>query len=149
MKILPDERSHSAVAFLDAAVGYYRSLSPSTRRAPTARPNASARRSRPLLVNAIFLVNAEDLTDVGVIEASRRLRFADQACLYLFLVECFAREELQRNGPAELGVLGLVNDTHAALTELFGDLVLQYGPTDHDEGIVTLRSHWKGWHDGF
>ncbi len=42
------------------------------------------------------------------------------------------------NGSAELGVFSLIDDTHAALTELFGDAIVQYGPTDHDEGIVTL-----------
>ena len=82
-------------------------------------------------------MDAEDLADVGVIEGGSGLRFAQQAGFDLFLVECFAREKLQRNGSAELGVLRLVDDTHAALAELLGELVMQYGPTDHDEGIVA------------
>ncbi len=43
-QILPDERSHSAVAFLDAAVGYYRSLGVPIRRLLT--DNGSCYRSR-------------------------------------------------------------------------------------------------------
>ncbi len=43
-QILPDERGHSAVAFLDAAVGYYRSLGVRIRRLLT--DNGSCYRSR-------------------------------------------------------------------------------------------------------
>ena len=33
----------------------------------------------------------------------------------------------------EFGVLGLVDDTHAAFAELFGDFVVQDGLADHGE----------------
>ncbi len=66
------------------------------------------------------------------------MRLTNQSGFDLFLVERFARQELERNGSSELGVLRLIDDTHAALTEFFGYAVVQYGPTDHDEEIVTL-----------
>ncbi len=58
------------------------------------------------------------------------LRFADEPLLDLFVVAPFGREELQRDRAAELGVLRLVDDTHAATTELRGDLVMGNGLPD-------------------
>ena len=49
-------------------------------------------------------------------------------------------EKLQRNSSAELSILRLVDDTLSALAELLDDLVLQYGPTDHDSRIVALMN---------
>jgi len=42
------------------------------------------------------------------------------------------REELQGNGALELGVFGLVDDTHATAAELLDDPVMRNGLADHD-----------------
>ena len=41
------------------------------------------------------------------------------------IVEKMRRKKLQRDGALQLGVLGLVNDTHPALTELLGNVVVR------------------------
>ena len=54
-------------------------------------------------------------------------------------------QELQRNGPFELGVLGFINDAHAAFAELFEDFVVGYGFADQFSTLelpsysITLR----------
>jgi len=46
------------------------------------------------------------------------------------------RQELERNETAELGVLGLVNDAHAAAAELVDDVVARNGLADHWRQIL-------------
>ncbi len=63
-------------------------------------------------------------------------------------------KELQRDRPLQLRVLGLVNDTHPALAELFGDAVVADGRADHDApilsqtGLLVITSrrvgNWRG-----
>ncbi len=40
--------------------------------------------------------------------------------------------------------LRIVDDAHAALAELLDDLVVRYGPTDHDRRILALSARSKG-----
>jgi hypothetical protein len=48
-------------------------------------------------------------------------------------------EELKRDGALQLGVLGLIDDTHAAFAELLDDLVARGGRANHhNTGIVAL-----------
>ena len=42
------------------------------------------------------------------------------------------------DGTFQLQVLGLANDTHAALTELLSDLVVRDGLIDHNGPILPL-----------
>ena len=49
----------------------------------------------------------------------------------LAVLGIFLRQELQSHEAAKLGVLGFVNDTHAAATELFDDAIVRYGFADH------------------
>jgi len=74
---------------------------------------------------AVFLVDAVDTADVGMIETGRGLRFPDQTRLGLGVVQCVRREEFQRDRAAELRVLGLVDDSHPAFAELLGDFVVR------------------------
>ncbi len=63
----------------------------------------------------------------------------------LVIAQKVRREEFQRDGAVELGVLGLIDDTHPAFAELGGDLVVRNGLADHRAGkdgqfeIVALR----------
>ena len=48
-------------------------------------------------------------------------------------------KELERDGAFEVGVLGLVDHTHATLAELLDDLVVADAGADvQDRGIVSL-----------
>ena len=57
--------------------------------------------------------------------------------MFLVLYDVGA-EELQSDGPFELRVFSLVDDTHAALAELFEDLVVTNDGTDHVAETVPL-----------
>ena len=72
-----------------------------------------------------------DVADVGVIEGSRRFRFSPEPRLYFLVTEQVSCQEFQSYRTLEVRVLGLVNDTHAALAELPGDLVVRDGSVDH------------------
>src|SRR5688572_33469291 len=62
---------------------------------------------------AVLFVDFEDSTDVVVVKGSSGLGFAEEA------IAVIGRQELECNGPAEFGVFGPVDNTHAALAELF------------------------------
>jgi hypothetical protein len=64
-----------------------------------------------------------DLTDVGMVDAGGRARFAPQPFTPR-LVTGQRRQRLQRDGAPEALVARLVDDAHAALAELAGDRVL-------------------------
>ena len=55
-----------------------------------------------------------------------------------FVVEYFRGEELQSDGAVQVGVLGLVDDIHPALTQLLGDAVVRNGLADHVGPILPL-----------
>ena len=86
-------------------------------------------------------VDAADRTDVGAIERGRRLRLSDQAGLNLLVVDSLRREELERDGAAELCVFGPVDDTHAVFAELFGHLVMADGLADQDRPILAPNGY--------
>src|ERR1700736_6660228 len=56
----------------------------------------------------------------------------------------FARQEFQSNCTMEPRVLGLVNDTHTAATELFYDTVMRDGLPNKRAGIGHL-AQMLGW----
>ena len=66
-----------------------------------------------------------------MVERRGRTRFAPETLQYLWVSGNIIREELERNKPAELGVLGLVNDAHTAATELFDNAVARNSLPDH------------------
>ena len=59
-----------------------------------------------------------------MVERGSRLRFMDEAGLLVFRPQRLGREEFQRNGAAELRILRPVDDPHAALAELFKNLIM-------------------------
>jgi hypothetical protein len=60
-------------------------------------------------------------------------RFALKPLQGLPVLGEFFRQELQGHAALELGVRGLVHDTHASAPELFEDMVVRNGLADHRE----------------
>ena len=60
-----------------------------------------------------------------------RRGFASEPFQRLVVFRKFLRQELQRNEAAQLGVLGLIDHTHAAATELLNDAIVRDGLADH------------------
>ena len=79
-----------------------------------------------------------------MIQACGCLGLSDEACLVLGVFDRVRGQELQRNGPFQLRVLGLVDDTHAAPADFGEDLVVADSGVDHDIQIVALRDNWRG-----
>ena len=71
------------------------------------------------------LVDLVDGTDIGVIQRRRCLCLANEPCLDLLLAEQMRRQKLQRDAAAELRVLGLVDNAHAAFADLLDDPVMR------------------------
>ena len=81
---------------------------------------------------AILLANVVDGADVGMIESRRRLGFAlkaGRACASRAIIG----EKFEGDETMEAGVLGLVDDAHAAAAELLDDAVVRDGLADHAE----------------
>ena len=87
----------------------------------------------------LVLVDLVDRADPGVIERRGRPRLALEALERAGLLGHLHGQELERHVAAELGVLGLVHDAHAAAAELRGDPVVGDGLADH--GCISRRHH--------
>jgi hypothetical protein len=55
----------------------------------------------------------------------------------LLVTESLVLQELECCVSAEVQVLGLIDNTHPAFTELLGDLVVADGLADHDTPILA------------
>src|SRR6185312_10286551 len=73
---------------------------------------------------AFMLVNLVNRADVGVVQRGGRPCFPAEAFEGLRIFRKLIREEFQGHITAKLNVLGLVDDTHSAATELFYDAVM-------------------------
>ena len=80
---------------------------------------------------AVVLVNLVDGADVGVIEGGDGASLVDEARLVLLVLQRVGPEEFQGDRTPQPGVLGLVNHTHAAFAQLFGDSVVGDDSADH------------------
>ncbi len=66
-----------------------------------------------------------------MVEGAGGARFPPEALQGLLVFSQLFGEELQGDGPAQLGVLGLVDHTHAAPAEFLQDAVVGDGLADH------------------
>ena len=78
-----------------------------------------------------MLIDRVDRADVGVIQGRGRARLALKALQRGGVVRHFRRQELEGHVPAEVRVLGFVDDTHAAAAEPGRDPVMGNRLTDH------------------
>jgi hypothetical protein len=72
-----------------------------------------------------------DRADIGVIDGGGGPGFMDEALSFIHAFQSLRGEKLERHGPLELGILGLVDDAHSAFAELLQDLIVGYGLADH------------------
>ena len=82
-------------------------------------------------VLALVLVDRVDGADAGVVEGRGRAGLALEALERVGVLGQLGGQELERDVPAELRVLGLVDDAHAAAAELRRDAVVGDRPADH------------------
>ena len=80
---------------------------------------------------AALLADFMDGANVGMTEPGGGLCFSVETLAGLFVFEQMRRQELESNRAFKLGVLGLVDDTHAALADLGGDAVVGDRLADH------------------
>ena len=79
----------------------------------------------------VVLVDVVDRADVGVLERGGGARLALQPLEGLRVARQLLGQELQRDASAELQVLGLVDDAHAAAAQLREHAVVRDGLSDH------------------
>ena len=82
-------------------------------------------------VNVAGLFDRVHSDDVGVIERGDGFRFPCEPRPAFFAFGELGRENLERDLPVELGVLGQKNLTHTTGADLLQDLVVSEGLTDH------------------
>ena len=88
----------------------------------------------------LVLADVMNRADVGMVERRGRLGLASKPLQRLRIVGELFRQELQRHRSPQPGVFGLVDDTHAAATELRHDLVVRNRRTDH---LVTMDEVYR------
>ena len=99
------------------------------------------------------LADFVDGADVGMIEGGGGARLAAKTLQSLGIAGEIVGQEFERDEAAECGVLGLIDDTHAAAAQLFENPVMRYGFADHGgkpapyECFILRRSgrQGKGW----
>ena len=79
-----------------------------------------------------------DRADVVMLKRRGRLGLMHKTLFRILVAGQLRRQELEGDGAFEFGVLGFVDDTHAAFPELFEDLVVGYGLADHPL-IIAVR----------
>ena len=73
---------------------------------------------------AIVLADFIDRADIGMIQCGGGAGFAAKTLESLRILRNIFGEKLQGDEAAEIGVFGLVNDSHASATELFDNPVV-------------------------
>ena len=73
---------------------------------------------------AILLADIVNGADIGMVQGGGRLRFALKAGQRLRISRHVVGQELQGNKTVKTGVFGLVDYSHAAAAEFFGDAVM-------------------------
>ena len=73
-----------------------------------------------------------DGADVGMVQRGGGARFSAKAFERLRILRKIVGQEFQRDEAAEFGVLGLVDDAHAAAAEFFEDVVTGDRLADHE-----------------
>ena len=72
----------------------------------------------------VLLANFVDGADVGMVESGGGAGFTAETFQGLRVLRDVVGKKLQGDKAAKLGVLGLVDDTHAAAAEFFDDAVM-------------------------
>ena len=73
---------------------------------------------------AVIFLDPVDCADVWVIQRGRGFCLLEKTEFRFICNRDVGREELQSNRPIEPGILGLIDNAHAAFTELFNDSVV-------------------------
>ena len=89
---------------------------------------------------AVLIVNFVDRADVRMVQGGGSLGFALEAAESLRVLGDFIGQELQGDKAAELHVLGFVDHTHPAATQLLDDAVVRDGLADHLRECYGVRS---------
>ena len=82
---------------------------------------------RPVVGLADFVNGA----NIRVIQGRSGPRLPAEALQRLGITSQILGQKLQRNKPPQLGVLGLIHDSHPAATELLDDAIMRDGLADH------------------
>src|SRR5882762_1985460 len=77
------------------------------------------------------LTDVVDGADIRMVQCGSGLCFALEACQGLGILGDLVGQEFERDKAMQPGVLGLVDDSHAAATELFDDAVVRDGLANH------------------
>src|SRR5262245_20781129 len=88
---------------------------------------------------AVVLADVEERADVRMVERRCDARLALEAFDRLRIARQLGRQDFDGGLPAQPGVLGAINDTHAAAPELFDDAVVRKGLADHCRNLYILE----------
>ena len=81
---------------------------------------------------AIRFIDFVDGGDVGMIQSGGRLGFTQETFLLLAVPHQIRGKKFQRDGALEFGILGFVDDAHAAFAKFIYDLVVGNGFANHE-----------------
>ena len=97
-------------------------------------------------VHPVAGADVVDGDDVRVVQRAGRLGFLNEALFAGGISDLVGGQDLDRHRAVQVGVVGLVNHTHAAFTELRYDPVVVERPADHEEQphyAVDPRPRWQ------
>ena len=68
----------------------------------------------------------------------------DEAFLFFIRLAQMLRQKLKGHEAVEFGVLGFIDDPHAAFAEFFKDFVMGYGFADHCTLMNLFKINYSG-----
>ncbi len=93
---------------------------------------------------ALRFTDFVDHADVGMVQGGSGTRFPAKSFQHDRVLGDQFRQEFKRHQPAQLGVLGLVDDTHPAATQFLDDPVVRDGMADHKPSRTVCQSDMLG-----
>src|ERR1019366_2942551 len=85
---------------------------------------------------AVLLPDLMDRADIGMVEGGSSAGFAAETFQCLWVLRYIVREKFKGDKSTKRDVLGLIDHSHAAATELAGDLVVGNSLADHWNAIL-------------
>src|SRR3984885_11144181 len=84
----------------------------------------------------LFLADVMQRADIRVIQAGGGPRLAPETVRGHLVARELAGQELESDKSLQPGILGLVDNTHAAASDLFEDRVMRNGPAGWGAGAI-------------
>ncbi len=110
--------------------------------------SATGNKLHYVVASSLLFANPIHRDNIGVMQTSRGTCFAQKPLAPTAVSQCRGQQHFQRDASTERLLLSLVNDTHAAATQLANNAIVPH-PFQDRPWRDTCGKQWIGRHDAF